>query len=405
MKPETDEQLSAGKLFVPSLTVVYFSLFIVDTISINFLLDVALTFFGSQEPLYIALTSQLQTVSGIVASVFALFLAIASVKFSYKNLLLIGMLFIPIGTLGCSFAPDFISLQFFFVLEAIGSVIVTTMAIALVGKILPLNKRPHAIGWIISGSAIAGILGAFIINFFFSTGNWRSFLQWYGFPISLISLVAAYFGIPSEKKKHVDTIGTREYFRTFKQVVLNKSAATCLIGSFIRMVSIVWGLYLTTFLRVQFGLDLGSAVLLTGLPMAIIITVGQIVGGYLTNCFGRKKLSVVALLIHGATLPLIAILPDLWLALIIGYSGTLIGAMAMPAVTNLILEQTPNSRGTILSINSILQIIGGAVGTALAGVILVLLNYIGVFLVFGGLIILAAIFFFFTKDPCITSEV
>lgn len=405
MQQTTDEQSSVVRFFVPSLVVVYLSLFIVDIISTTFLLDVAVDFFGSQDPLFVAITGQLATISNVIAAVFAILLAVIAIKFNHKKLLLFGTLLVPLGALGCSLAPDYLLLQVFFVLEGIGTMMVTTMAVVLVGEMLPMNRRPQAIGWITSGPTIAMIISTFVVSLFFFTGNWRSFLLWFALPLSFISIVAAYFGIPPSKGKQKNTTGKEAYLRSFRQVFLNKSAAACLIGVFIRFVSLGWGIYIITFLRIEFGIDLGLAVLLAGLPFAVVVTFGHIIGGYLTNRYGRKNLSVASLLIHGVTLPLIVVLPNLWVALTIFYSGTFIGALAFPAVTNLTLEQAPEARGSMMSINSIISILGVGIGPAVGGVALALFDYTGMFFTFAALIILsAAIFFFFTKDPCKTIQ-
>ena len=120
----------------------------------------------------------------------------------------------------------------------------------------------------------------------------------------------------------------------------------------------------------------------------------------MANWYGRKNLTVITLLIHGATLPLIGVLPDLYVALAIFYSGTFIGALAFPAMTNLLLEQTPEFRGTIISINSIFSTIGAAIGAAIGGLSLAMFDYAGMFFTFAALILVSAIIFFFVKDPC-----
>jgi DHA1 family inner membrane transport protein len=186
-----------GKLFVPSLVIANFSLFTVDLISRVFLLDVATTFFGSSDPAFVAITSQLVTVSQGASVVFGLLLGILSVKYNHKNLLVLGVLCISVGALGCSLAPNFIFLQIFFAIEGIGTTVVGVMAIVLVGEMLALNKKPTAAAWIISGGYFANMVGTLVIIFFFAdTANWRSFLLWFSLPISLIALVAAYFWVP-----------------------------------------------------------------------------------------------------------------------------------------------------------------------------------------------------------------
>ncbi len=76
--------------------------------------------------------------------------------------------------------------------------------------------------------------------------------------------------------------------------------------------------------------------------------------------------------------------------------------MGFPGSTNLTLEQVPEARGTMMSINSIFITLGGGVGAALGGVALVLFGYTGVILTFASLSLLAAaIYFFLTDDPCV----
>ena len=75
------------------------------------------------------------------------------------------------------------------------------------------------------------------------------------------------------------------------------------------------------------------------------------------------------------------------------------------AGTNLILEQAPESRGTIMSISTIFITLGLGLGSALGGAALVLSGWTGLILTFAALQLIAvAIYFFLTEDPCITKE-
>jgi predicted MFS family arabinose efflux permease len=396
-----DKKSPVGRLFVPSLTLTCFSLFIVDIIATVFLPDLSMTFFGSTEPVFIAITSQLVTVANVVAAAFGLLLGVLSIRFSHKKLLVLGVICIPVGALGCFLAPNFISMQIFFSIEGIGTMVVWVMQAVLVGELLALNKRPQAIGWISTGAVFANMAGTLVISFFFAdTGSWRTFLLWFALPISLIALAASYFGVPQSTQKPIETVGKEDYVRSFKQVFLQKSAAGCLIGNVVRTASMMWGIYILAFFRMEFGLSIASGALV-GFGLAPALALGQIIGGYLVNRVGRKRLTVISLLIHGAALPLIVFVPDLWVALAILYLGSFIGALAMSAIMNLTLEQVPEFRGTMMSINNVLTNFGTAMGVAIGGVALALFDYTGVFLIFAVLILIAAaIFLFLTKDPC-----
>ena len=336
----------------------------------------------------------------VTSSIFGVLLGVLIVRFNHKKLLLMGTLCAPIGALGCSIAPNFIFLQIFYAIEGIGTMIVLVVTMVLVGELVKLNKRPQVTGWILGAPTLGTVAGSFVINIFFGTpGSWRSFLLWWALPISLIAVAAAYFVVPSTPQKQKETTGNQSFFRNFKQIFLIKSAAVCLIANTVRAVSLGWGYYYIAFLITKFSLSIGTGAL-AGIGFSITIGIGHFAGGYLVNRTGRKRLTVISLLIHGFTLPLITLVPDLLIVLTILYSGTFIGSFAMPAGLNLTLEQVPESRGTMMSVNNVLTTLAGGISTAIGGLTLTLFSYTGLFFTFAGLIIISAAIFFFVKDPC-----
>ena len=163
-----DEETSAGKVFVPVLFLAFFSTWIIESLTGVFLMEVASTFFGSPDPVWLATTGQLVTISGVVSIVFGVLLGVLSVRYNLKRLLLLGVATITLGTLGCFLAPNFLFMQIFYPVEGIGTMIVSSMSFALVGEFLILSKRPKATGWVIAGGPIAGIVSSFVISLFFS---------------------------------------------------------------------------------------------------------------------------------------------------------------------------------------------------------------------------------------------
>ena len=397
----TTEKPSAGKFFVPSLTIAYISTWLIESLTGIFLIDIAATFFGSSNPVSIATASQLVTISSVISVLFGFLLGALSVRFSHKKILFLGVLCITLGTLGCFFAPNFLFMQIFFPLEGIGSVAVGAMTFALVGELLILTKRAKATGWIIAGAPMAGIATSLVISFFFSgVGSWRSYLLWFALPISLVSLAAVYFGVPSSLQ-NARTFGKEAYLDSFRQVFL-KSAAGCLIGNMVRQAGLACTVvFSATYFRTQFSLPLASGALIV-LGGTALSTLGNIVGGQLVNRIGRKRLLITTLVISSPALALIAFVPDLWIALAINFAGAFIYSMGFPGSVNLTLEQSPEARGTMMSISTIFVTLGLGIGTALGGAALSLFkNYTVVILTFAAIqLIAAAIYFFLTKDPC-----
>jgi predicted MFS family arabinose efflux permease len=402
LQQNIDEEISAGKLFVPVLFLAFFSTWIIESLTGIFQIEIASTFFGSPNPVSLATTGQLVTISGVVSIVFGLLLGVLSVRYNLKRLLLLGVATIALGTMGCFLAPNFLFMQIFYPVEGIGTIIVSSMSFALVGEFLVLSKRPKATGWVIAGGTIAGLVSSFVISLFFSGADgWRSYLLWFALPISLLSLAAVYFGVPSAPRKQKPD-GKEAYFRSFKQVFLKKSAAGCLIGCMFRMTIIGFGfVYSASFFREKFGLSLASAALLVSLAVLAFYSIGSILGGHLVNRVGRKRLLVATLAISSPFLLLLAFIPEQWVALALFYVFNLIYSLSNAPSVSLTIEQAPESRGTMMSMMTIFTTLGTIMAAALGGIALVLSGWIGVILTFVALqLISVAIFFFLTKDPC-----
>jgi MFS family permease len=171
-----------------------------------------------------------------------------------------------------------------------------------------------------------------------------------------------------------------------------------------RAASGMWVVFYVAFFRVEFGLSVapGASVYFGAIAVGIL---GWLIGGYLVNRIGRKRLPVTAIVIEGVTLPLLAFVPELWMALVVLFSNNFIYALSGSALINLTLEQMPESRGTMLSINSVFLTLGATIGAGIGGFALAMFNYTGIFLVFSILILItAAVFFFLVKDPCIAMQ-
>ena len=406
MQQNLDEKTSTARFFVPSLTVAFFSTMIIETITSIFLLDLTATFFGPPNPVSIATTGQLVTLSSVVSVAFGVLMGVLAVRYEHKRLLLAGVLAVILGTVGCFLAPNFIFMQIFYSIEGIGSIIVNTMAFVLIGEILVLNKRATATGWVIAGAPLAGIASSIVVNFFFSgTLGWRSFLLLFALPISLVALAASFFGVPTSSQKIRKKVEKGAYLTSFRQVFLQRSAPSCLVGNLFRYTLIGYVVvYSATFFRDKFGLLVGNAALFV-LGLTSLFAIGSVLGGRLVNRVGRKRQLVVITIIASPFLMLVPFVSNLWLAVALTYVFYFLLSLTNSASVNLALEQAPDSQGMMMSMNSIFVTLGLLVGAAVGGVALVLAGWTGVILTFSALcLIAAAIYFFLTKDPCISQR-
>jgi FSR family fosmidomycin resistance protein-like MFS transporter len=161
--------------------------------------------------------------------------------------------------------------------------------------------------------------------------------------------------------------------------------------------------YSASFFREKFGLSLVSAALLVSLAVLVVFSLGSILGGHLVNRVGRKRLLLATLFIPSPILVLLAFLSDLWLTLALFYLFNFIYSLSNSPSVSLTIEQSPESRGTMMSMMSIFTTSGMIMAAAVGGMALVLSGWTGVIFTFVTLqLISVAIFFFLTEDPCQT---
>lgn len=369
-----------------------------------FLLDIAATF-----QVAVGTASQISIISSIAAICAGLVMGALSVRFSHKVLLMAGATIIIVGLLGCFFAPNFTFMQFFYPLDGIGSLMVVAMGAALFGRFLPLENRPKAMGWLASSATLAYVIGAPLSGFIAGAASWRYVLLWFFLPISIAGLILAYINIPPTPKEKQGVIGKGTYLSSFKQVLMNRSAAACLTSVMLYMVSHAWGLYAMTFYRTRFAVTLqGTSLILLFVTMTY--TIGAVVGGRLVNRVGRQRLTILCATVASTLMVIFVFMPNLWIVLPLDILSTLFRGVGFTAAYNLGLEQVPQARGTYMSLSGMFFSLGSIIGTSIGSIVLnqftveTVLNPAGftvlvpILGIFGFTAVLVN--YFFIKDPC-----
>jgi MFS family permease len=191
------EEKPLRRLFLPSLIVAISSVNASNSIIALLASDIAKTFFGSSNPANVAAVGQLSTVNAAAEVVFALLLSVLVIRFRYKPLLLVGVIFVVVSAVGSFFAPTLLSLQLFYAAEGIGSVMVTVLAFTLIGDSLSADKKTKAISYVRSVGPAIGLVGALLVVFIADFGGWRSDFLFFALPFSAGGLILASFALPS----------------------------------------------------------------------------------------------------------------------------------------------------------------------------------------------------------------
>jgi len=391
-----EEKSSVGRLFLPSIAFSYFATGPLGVLVSLLLIDIGETFGVSE-----GVMGQVNTLYSIVAVVFALLMGILSLRFRHKLLLLTGLLFISISALGCLVAPNFILMIVSYSLSGLGWAMVSPMCVTFIGEYFSLEKRAGAIGWIIAGGALSYAIGAPIIALTASLGGWRFAIIGFVIPVLIGSLLLASVGLPSiSHSRRQPTSNGKTYLRSFKAVLSGRSAIACLIGDALRSASFIAILiYGISFFRKRFLVSIDFASILL-LGAALCCTLGSLVSGPVVNRFGRKTSTVLTAFLAGILVITYTCVPSLWLSLALNLVDSWFFGMVTSAANALTLEQIPEFRGTMMSVDTAALNLGSAFGTAFGGLALLSFDYEGLGIVLGVMGVAAAVVFhFLTTDP------
>ena len=245
---------------------------------------------------------------------------------------------------------------------------------------------------------LSGLIGMIVLYFLGNVAGWRSGFLLLGLPLSIAGLILVSFGVQSKSHAQQTRIDKGAYVRAFKQVLLNKSAFSCLIGRMVASASVV-GLFVLTFYRQQLSLSQGWALGIALINGGLFV-IGSLVGGLLINRFGSKSVTVICVFISGVLTAAFFNMPNLWLTLAFNFASVIIGACAIPAIICLTVDQAPESRGTMLSIHRIVGNAGEAIGAAVGGALIALFSFQVFGIGCGAFVIASAlIFLFLVKQP------
>jgi len=397
MGNETSEVDKSFKrlLLVPALLLGMSLAYTVSAFFSTLLVDIAASFKVS-----IGTASQLGLISSVIGLIMGFIMFALTIKLKHKSSFLLGIVIFGVGTLGFSLAQNFATVLLFQFFIGVGAAIISIMTYTLIGDLLPLEKR----GWIV-GLTVAAIGGAYIIvaplsGFISNIADWRAVLLWLIFPFSLACFTLGLLGIPS-KQPQSQSENISLYSKAFKQILLNKSALACVIGTTLFTSVTVVPFYAVSFYRIVFAVSPFIGGVFSSVA-AVGGILGGIAGGRLINRCGRKPLTVVAGLVSGTAAVLFTYMPDMMVSVAFWAISAAAASIASSALFSLILEQVPSFKGSMMSINSTFQNTGSILGLIIGALVLNIYHndFLLLMTIFGTLGIASApIILFLARDP------
>ena len=352
------------------------------------LIEIGVTF-----GLPVGVVNQLNTTHSLLSLLTALAMGVLSIKFGMEILLFIGIGLSMVSAIGCLLAPSFQALFLLYSLNGVAWSLVYPMSVALVGELIPQERRADAMSKLFAVPPIITVFGSPLVGYI---GDWRRALLLYAIPIVVAALILVRHSIPLRKTKgrKVDLTSA------FRTLMANRSALTCLF--YFLLNSVTWqivGVLSISFLREYHNLSKTFTSLIYS-GFAIAVFVGALSGGRIVNKYGRKLSTVFITVAYGVAAIFFVLVPNAYVAAGLGILTCLLAGLRQPAANSLTIEQIPEIRGSIMSLSTASGNVGGMIGAAMAGFLLLNFGWItaGVFLA-SAAILAGVVLQIFAKDP------
>jgi predicted MFS family arabinose efflux permease len=399
LEQDSSEKVSPSRLLVPAMVIGTMSVSVSMTMLNLFMVDVGSTFHVS-----VGVASQLATANHAGEFVSALMMGALAVRFRYKSLILAGILLVLFSAIGSFLAPDFVTMQVFFALEGFGTIVFMPISLTVIGDSFAPQRRAKAVSYLMAALYGTALISYPWSGFLAGVAGWRSNFVLQTLPIALAGLALALLTVPSKLRRQAATVEKTSIVESFRHVLKDKSATACLVSQILAAAGAMSSIFSIAFFRERFAVSLDFTVLASMVALAIFVVAG-LVTGRLASRFGAKPVAVLGELLCGVFTIIFFFMPNLWGALVCNFLMSWFASMGLTGYVCLAVAQVPESRGTMMSLNSAVESAGSTIGPAVGGALLVFtLGFYGaVGLAFGVLFLVSAMMrLFWVKEPART---
>ncbi len=359
------------------------------------LIEIAATFNIS-----VGMAGQLTTAFSVVAIIFSLLMGVISMRFDHKNLLCFGLILYLITATLTYFVDSFVLLLSIFALSGVATAIVISMPNALIGELLPVNRRTSAIGLTLVVTAIMFLIGAPATDVISGNLGWRSAIFWVINPLTTLTVILVYLKIPKTYSQKIAMGLSVDILSGFREVVKNTSALACLIGTMLGLATFnVFLVYGVSLWRQVYGVSMNFvSLVMVALPFSYIA--GCLVTDSLTKKLGRKLLTSASAAIAAMFILAATNAPDIWSSIILSLLGSFFGGIMFTVSTSLTMEQVPDHMGTMMSVHSAAINMGATIASILGGIVIMAYSYSFYGLIMGVIGLVGALIFYrYSIDP------
>jgi len=325
----------------------------------------------------IALAGQLAGFMAIPWLIVAVISGPISDTYGRKSVLLTGLGIGIIGTIGTSFAWNFISAIIFRALSGMAGVVPTNVT-AVISDYVPIKGRGKALGYITIGAGLGGVIGVPLMTILADATNWR----WSFVAAGFIEIIAWSLILVLVPKSNNLNKGNLNLFSRFKPLLRQRVIwDLTLINVFQRTGLTILLTYFASYLIIEHNFSTAQ----TSIPFSIVsagMILASVIGGFLADTKHRMLLGPFALVLSGILgFAIFAIKLDPITEIGLGFLYAACAFSLFPIIATLFtIIGGDLFRGTALGMLPISNQFGSTIGPALGGLALSIggFSYIGI---------------------------
>lgn len=309
------------------------------------------------------------TISAGISGFFTAFIVDKFDRKKFLQFLYVGFL---IGTLACGFANNYHLLMIARIFTGVFGGVLGAVLLAIVGDVIPFERRGQAMGMIMAGFSVASVLGVPFGLFIADKLGWQ--LPFIFLAVLAVPLSYFIWRFVPNVNAHLNNGNKTD----IKQVIKNLTSDANQRKSVTLMIALMFGHFsiipfLSPYMVANVGFEESQLAYIYLVGGAFNIFTGPMIGK-LADKYGKLKIFTIFVLL--CALPVFAItnMPhtSLWIALIATtFFFVLSGGRFIPAQAMVSETVQPQMRGSFMSILSSMQQLSAGLASYIAGLIIV----------------------------------
>ena len=292
-------------------------------------------------------------------------------RFDRKSALLFLNVGFTLGTLACSFAPDYSS---FLIARSIAGAfggVISALILSIIADTFPYERRSTAMGFVMTAFSAASVLGVPAGIYLSATYSWRTPFFILGI-ISIFVTLMIFFIIPSLKKHLISDQPKINPFRNIYNILTNQNQRRALIFNVVLMLGHFTIIpFLAPYMESNIGFseyDVTYIYLIGGTFTVVLLPLY----GKLSDKYGNLEVFTIANFLALFSIFAITNLPPVSIAVALCVTSSyfvVASGRSVPATTMVTSVVSPNNRGSFMSLRASVVQLSLGLGSIIAGMI------------------------------------